>query len=85
MEVALHLAQKFGTRVKLVEPYAKGLPTVFDSTGAAIMDTTEALSMCDILILLVDHADFKQIEPTKCQGKIVYNTRGIWRDGALSI
>lgn len=82
LDVALHLAQAFGDRIKLVEPYAKDLPCSFKGTGAALMDLNEALATCDILVLLVDHTVFKQVPRHRLDGKTVYDTRGIWRAGA---
>jgi UDP-N-acetyl-D-mannosaminuronic acid dehydrogenase len=39
----------------------------------------EAVSRADILILLVDHAEFKSVKPGWSDGKVLIDTRGIWR------
>ncbi len=80
LKVAVELAQKFGDRVQLVEPYATALPADFDGTGAQLIDIDTAIDRCDIFILLVDHDVFKSVPLDERADKIVYDTRGIWPD-----
>ncbi len=80
LKVAVELAQKFGERVQLVEPYATALPADFDGTGAQLIDIDTAIDRCDIFILLVDHDVFKSVPLDERADKIVYDTRGIWPD-----
>ena len=63
------------------------MPKEFDGTGAVQIDVDTALEDCDVLILLVDHDVFKVIPLAERQGKVVYDTRGIWPDqpGAESV
>jgi UDP-N-acetyl-D-mannosaminuronic acid dehydrogenase len=80
MKVAAELAQRFGQRVQIVEPYASALPKEFDGTGACLIDIDTALLECDLLITLVDHDAFKAIPLAERADKIVYDVRGIWHD-----
>ena len=80
MKVAAELAQRFGSRVNIVEPYASELPSEFRGTGAKLIDIDTALLDCDILITLVDHDAFKAIPLAERAHKIVYDVRGIWHD-----
>jgi UDP-N-acetyl-D-mannosaminuronic acid dehydrogenase len=80
MKVAAELAQRFGHRVQIVEPYASILPKEFDGTGARLIDIDTALLECDMLITLVDHDAFKAIPLAERADKIVYDVRGIWHD-----
>lgn len=80
VEVAAALANGYGGRIRLVEPYADALPAAFDGTGANLIDLDDALSECDVFILLVDHDLFKSVPFAERAGKAVYDTRGIWRD-----
>jgi UDP-N-acetyl-D-mannosaminuronic acid dehydrogenase len=41
-----------------------------------------ALEDCGVLIALVDHDVFKVIPAEERQGRIIYDTRGIWPDVA---
>ena len=78
--VAVTLARKFGARVKVVEPYAAELPREFAGTAAELIDIDTALEETDILIVLVDHDQFKAVPLAERADKLVYDTRGIWLD-----
>ena len=76
--VAARLAREFGSRINIVEPYARELPVEFDGTGAGLVDIDTALEKCGVLILLVDHDLFRSIPEAERSHAIVYDTRGIW-------
>lgn len=78
--VAARLARKYGTRIKLVEPYAAQLPREFEGTGADLIDIDTALESCAVLIVLVDHDQFKAVPLAERAHLQVYDTRGIWLD-----
>ena len=78
--VAVTLARKFGARVKVVEPYAAELPREFAGTQAELIDIDFALEDCGILIVLVDHDQFRAVPVAERAHKLVYDTRGIWLD-----
>lgn len=78
--VAATLARKYGSRIRVVEPYASQLPREFEGTGATQIDLDEALEDSDILVVLVDHDLFRHVPLAERAGKIVYDTRGIWPD-----
>ena len=80
LKVAAHLAERFGPRVRIVEPYATALPKAFDGSGASLIDVDTALETCPILIVLVDHDVFKSVPVDERADKLVYDTRGIWPD-----
>lgn len=79
-KVALALAQKYGDRISIVEPYAQGLPPAYDGLGASLIDVDDAIESCDLFIVLVDHDVFKSIPLAERADKLVYDTRGIWPD-----
>jgi len=79
-KVALALAQQFGSRIGIVEPYAQTLPPEYENTGATLIDLDSALERHDLFIVLVDHDVFKSIPLAERADKIVYDTRGIWPD-----
>jgi UDP-N-acetyl-D-mannosaminuronic acid dehydrogenase len=78
LKVAADLAKRFGDRISIVEPHTETLPKAFDGTGATLTDIDSALMDCDVMIVLVDHDIFKSVPPEEREGKIVYDTRGIW-------
>jgi UDP-N-acetyl-D-mannosaminuronic acid dehydrogenase len=80
LDIAAALARRFGDRIKLVEPYARSLPAVFDGTGAALIDLDTALAECAALIVLVDHDVFRSVPLDERAALTVYDTRGLWPD-----
>lgn len=78
--IAATLARRFGSRIRVVEPYASELPREFSGTKAALIDIDTALEESKILIVLVDHDAFKAVPLAERSGKLVYDTRGIWLD-----
>jgi UDP-N-acetyl-D-mannosaminuronic acid dehydrogenase len=76
--VAASLARRFGSRIKVVEPYASALPREFEGTGAMLVDVDAALETCGVLIVLVDHDVFRVVPFEERAGAAVYDTRGIW-------
>jgi UDP-N-acetyl-D-mannosaminuronic acid dehydrogenase len=82
--VAEKLAQSFGSRIHLVEPFVRDLPSVFEGTGANMCDLEKALAQCSVLIVLVDHDPFKSVTLDQRTGKVIYDTRGIWTDKSIA-
>ena len=80
LKVALALAERFGERVHIVEPYARALPAALAGTGAALIDLDDAIERCPVMVVLVDHELFKSVPLDERAGKAVYDTRGIWPD-----
>ncbi|MEP3226018.1 MAG: UDP-N-acetyl-D-mannosamine dehydrogenase [Parasphingorhabdus sp.] len=80
LKIAAKLARRYGSRVKIVEPYADILPAAFEGTGAELIDIDQALESCHVMITLTDHDMFKSIPLDERAGKVVYDTRGIWPD-----
>ncbi len=85
LKVALALAERFGERIQIVEPYARTLPPAFDGTGAGLIDIDSAIESCGIFIALVDHDVFKSVPLDERADKMVYDTRGIWPDQPRSV
>ncbi|MEL7682288.1 UDP-N-acetyl-D-mannosamine dehydrogenase [Citromicrobium bathyomarinum] len=76
--IAARLARTFGSRINIVEPFARELPIEFGETGAKLVDIDTALETCGILIVLVDHDLFRSIPAEERAHALVYDTRGIW-------
>jgi UDP-N-acetyl-D-mannosaminuronic acid dehydrogenase len=80
MEIAVHLAAKYGSRIKVVEPNLRRLPVEFEKYGAEFLGVDEALRSCEIAVLLVDHDEFKMVPLAERRHLDVIDTRGIWQD-----
>lgn len=80
LAVSLKLARRFGSRVRVVEPYAAALPAAFAGTGAQLTDLDAALAGCPLMVVLVDHDLFRSVPLEERLDKAVLDTRGIWPD-----
>ncbi len=80
LKIAAKLARRYPGRIKIVEPYVSELPDVFEGTSTELIDIDQALESCPVMISLTDHDMFKSIPLDERQGKVVYDTRGIWPD-----
>jgi len=84
LKVTESLAQRFGERIHIVEPYAAQLPVSLAAAGAVLIDLDTAIETCPIMIVLVDHELFKSVPLDERADKLVYDTRGIWPDQPAS-
>lgn len=78
LEIAIELAKKYGDRVRVVEPHVDALPSAFDGTGATKTTLDQALDECGVLVVLVDHHEFRGVPANRRAGKAIYDTRGLW-------
>ncbi|MCL6327522.1 UDP-N-acetyl-D-mannosamine dehydrogenase [Pectobacterium polaris] len=61
-----------------VEPNVKHLPSVL-AGQVKLVDTSSALKEADVLVMLVDHRQFKAINPDDVKQLWVIDTKGVWR------
>jgi UDP-N-acetyl-D-mannosaminuronic acid dehydrogenase len=80
LEIALHLVEKYGSRIKIAEPNLRRLPDGLAKHGAQLMDIDDAVRSCEIAIVLVDHDEFKMVPLADRRHLDVIDTRGIWQD-----
>ena len=78
LEIAEQLAPDLGTRMMVVEPFANVLSPVLEGAGATLTDLDAALNNADIVVVLVDHSQFKSLDQERLNGKIVFDTRGMF-------
>lgn len=63
-----------------VEPNISELPSkLANRRNVAAAELDEALERADIIVLLVDHDEFENVDEKVVQGKRVVDTRGQWR------
>jgi UDP-N-acetyl-D-mannosaminuronic acid dehydrogenase len=66
--------------VLAVEPHAKALPPGLAARdNVRLIGLAAALDQADIVLGLVDHTQFKSVKRSALEGKVVFDTRGIWR------
>jgi UDP-N-acetyl-D-mannosaminuronic acid dehydrogenase len=79
LEVAIELAQSFPGRVVIVEPHIAAPPPGLAATDAEFDKLNPALERCEIVVLLVRHQQFHDVDPARLAGKAVIDTVGLWR------
>jgi UDP-N-acetyl-D-mannosaminuronic acid dehydrogenase len=81
---ALHIVERLAHEnigeLLVVEPNVKQLPaSLARASGVNLVELREALSAADIVLLLVDHRQFKRVDRDLLKPKITIDTRGVWR------
>jgi UDP-N-acetyl-D-mannosaminuronic acid dehydrogenase len=80
LDIARSLAQVKSAQILIVEPYIKQLPASLAAfANVKLQGLTEALAKSDIVVLLVDHDDFRRVEAIDLAGKVLIDTRGMFK------
>ncbi|MBT7355122.1 MAG: UDP-N-acetyl-D-mannosamine dehydrogenase [Rhodospirillaceae bacterium] len=78
IDIAAAVAKDFDGQTLIVEPNTGTLPDSL--SGLTQVDLDTALDAAEVVALLVDHKPFRDLATNRLDGKIVIDTRGIWRD-----
>ena len=66
--------------LRVAEPFISALPArLADLPNVRLQRAAEAIDDADIVVLLVDHDHFRSLNRSRLDGKVVYDTRGVWR------
>lgn len=66
--------------IRVAEPNATELPEgLANRRNVRMQEATDAIAEADIVVLLVDHTPFRRLERSLVDGKIVIDTKGLWR------
>jgi UDP-N-acetyl-D-mannosaminuronic acid dehydrogenase len=79
LEITKRLAEKKIARVLAVEPYVEALPKSLQNAGVTKAELNEAIRTSDIVVLLVNHREFLEVDRAILKEKVVIDTRGAWR------
>jgi len=74
--IVRELANRGIGQVIAVEPNIRQLPASLEG-HVVLGEVADALTRADIVVILVDHRQFKRIDPMKLHTKIVLDTRGL--------
>lgn len=78
MEIAASVAQWHSGETLVVEPNIHALPgKLADSSTLVSLD--EALAQADVLVMLVDHSQFRAIDGAQVEQQWIVDTKGVWR------
>lgn len=80
-DIANDLADKLdGGTVLVVEPNIEELPhDLAGRPNVELAELDDALERADIVLVLVDHDPFREVDREKLQEKVVIDTKGLWR------
>ncbi len=79
-DVVTELVKNSNHKIWIVEPYSLELPEKLQSVDSIKLSSLEeALTECNIIVLLTDHFAFKDIKPTDYPDKQFIDTRGLWK------
>ncbi|GAV96146.1 UDP-N-acetyl-D-mannosamine dehydrogenase [Corynebacterium glutamicum] len=80
LNITKELADRFHEHTILaVEPNVGQLPAEFDGKdNITLTPYSQAIADADIVILLVDHQEFKGVSATQLKGKAIIDTKGLW-------
>lgn len=66
--------------IRVAEPFVDALPPALAGReNVRLQPAHAAIDDADIVVLLVDHDHFRSMSRSRLGGKVVYDTRGVWR------
>jgi len=69
-----------GLSVQVCDPFVDALPASLAARpNVRLRPADEVLDDADLVVLLVDHDQFRSIARARLEGKVVFDTRGAWR------
>jgi UDP-N-acetyl-D-mannosaminuronic acid dehydrogenase len=78
LEIVHRLAEQKVGDLLIVEPHIATLPTRLSQLGLELQDFDVAIERANVVLLLVDHMSFLQVDRNILKDKIVIDTRGAW-------
>lgn len=78
MEIAHSIAEWHSGEMLVVEPNIHQLPPRL-AGNSTLVSLDEALAQADVLVMLVDHKEFKAIAGDNVRQQYVVDTKGVWR------
>lgn len=81
MDIALEIARRNPeVSVAVAEPNVDHLPESFgEFSNVSHASAEDAIGGADVVVLLVDHKEFAEVDRSLLEGKTVIDTRGLWR------
>ncbi len=78
IEIVRQLAEENIGELLIVEPHISHLPPELTDRGLLLHDFDQALNRANLVLLLVDHMSFQQVDRDLLKDKFVIDTRGVW-------
>lgn len=80
VKIVAALAKAKVGEILAVEPNVAKLPRELENDRVVLCDLTTALKKADVVALLTDHREFRELDRKKTAHKTIVDARGIWRD-----
>ncbi len=77
VQIVAELASSVDAKLIAVEPNITDLPVKLSKLGVQFMSVDKALEHANIIVVLVDHSQFKKMSPSSFFTRILIDTRGI--------
>jgi UDP-N-acetyl-D-mannosaminuronic acid dehydrogenase len=78
LDISSRLAASNFAEVLAVEPNIKSLPANLEASNIELVSLSDALERANVLVVLVDHAEFKALSSDQINTKVVVDTRGLF-------
>lgn len=79
LSIVARLASDLPAKVVAVEPNISVLPKSLQALQVVLTSQEDALERANVVLLLVDHTQFKETMPAFTSNQYVIDTKGIWR------
>ncbi len=79
IKIVVRLAAERIGRIVVVEPHLAELPPPLAGYGIRFAELDDALQEADVVVLLVNHRAFRQVDRGFLKEKVVIDTWGMWR------
>ena len=80
VEIVAHLAHELDGQILAVEPFVDEMPQALRKYQNIRLETAAAaIAAADVVVLLVNHRQFKDFDRSVLDQKVVIDTRGLWR------
>lgn len=78
VEIVQHLKEMQLGELYVAEPHIVALPANLVGEDVCLMGAQEALAKANIVLVLVNHQGFKDIDLSLLNNKVIIDTRGLW-------
>lgn len=81
IEIIAHLAETLpGRKINVAEPHISELPKqLANRSNVVLMSVDDSIERSDVVVVLVDHDEVKEVSPVQLAGKVLIDTRGALR------